>query len=51
MKRRPARQLVLQAAALDQLHHIEQVAVFLAKAVKLHDVRMQQPLERFDLDA
>jgi hypothetical protein len=44
------RQLVLQAAAVDQLHYIEQVAVFFAIAVKLHDVRMQQALERLDFN-
>ena len=42
-------QLVLQRTPLDQLHHVVQISVFFAIAVKLDDVRVQQSLERFNL--
>ena len=42
------RQLVLQAAAINELHDVVQIAVLLSIAVKLDNVGMQEPLERFD---
>ncbi len=38
----------MQRAPIDQLHHVIQVAILFAIAVKLHDVRMEQTLERLD---
>ena len=50
VNRRPAASSSCRLLPLHQLHHIEQVPVVLAVARKLHDVRVRQPLERFDLD-